>query len=155
VSKPHVSPWGRRKRARAVHLGDERGVAAVEFAIVSILLLTLLYGLLTYGFVFGLQHDLTHAASEGARAALRAPAGEEVERAEARARAALSFQAAEDEAVIDAELLSGADCEPDEPILQCIRVTITYDYRAHPIVPPLLNVGVPQTMRGAAVVELD
>jgi Flp pilus assembly protein TadG len=51
-------------------LRSERGVAALEFAIVSQLLLLLLYGMLMYGFVFALDHNMTQAAAEGARVAI-------------------------------------------------------------------------------------
>ncbi len=47
----------------------EDGAAIIEFAAVGILFMTLLWGILAYGFVFVAQHAVTHAASEGALAA--------------------------------------------------------------------------------------
>src|SRR5262249_12943907 len=47
----------------------ERGASAVEFALVSVLLLTLVFGILQYGYFFFQQVSNAHAAREGARQA--------------------------------------------------------------------------------------
>jgi Flp pilus assembly pilin Flp len=121
-------------------LRDERGVAAVEFAIVSLLLLTILYGMITFGFVFALDHNLTSAAAEGARSAISearvqpaTPAGDlAVEQfAVDAARDRLAFAAARANAVIQADK---RPCDNDQGI-QCITVTIDYDYDTYPLVP--------------------
>lgn len=54
---------------RRLRLRDDRGAAAVEFALVSIPLLMLLIGIVTYGQVFLRQNSLTNAARIGARTA--------------------------------------------------------------------------------------
>lgn len=133
-------------------LRSERGAAAVEFSIVATLLLMLLFGLLLYGFVFGLKHTMTHAASEGARAANAAPVGSEVIAAEERARNALSWQKARDHAVIDAQILDPCDATAG---VRCIHVAITYDWQAHPIVPSVFGVGAPKTVRTEAKLIID
>ena len=46
----------------------ERGVAAIEFALVFVLLFSVLYALATFGAVFYTQQAVTRAAEEGARA---------------------------------------------------------------------------------------
>ena len=48
--------------------GDD-GAAAVEFALVSLLLLTLLFGIIQYGYFFFQSTAAESAAREGARAA--------------------------------------------------------------------------------------
>jgi Flp pilus assembly protein TadG len=48
---------------------DDRGAAAVEFALVSVLLFTLLFGIIGFGFVLFAQQSALHAAREGARLA--------------------------------------------------------------------------------------
>lgn len=53
--------------ARAAR-GD-RGAAAVEFALVTVLLLTLLFGIIQYGFFFFQSTAAEHGAREGARLA--------------------------------------------------------------------------------------
>ena len=58
---------------------DERGAAAVEFALVVGLLLTVLFGITGFGKAYGEVVALTGAAREGARrAAVRADTGEVV-----------------------------------------------------------------------------
>lgn len=51
-----------RRRARG-----QRGAAAVEFAVVLPLLVTLLFGIIEMGFVFNRWITVTHAAREGVR----------------------------------------------------------------------------------------
>lgn len=60
------------RRARpAGRLGSRRddGAAAVEFALVSVLLLLLLFGIIGFGFALFRQQAASHAAREGARLA--------------------------------------------------------------------------------------
>ena len=49
--------------------GDERGAAAVEFALVGVLLFTLLFGILQFGMWFWAWQAGGHAAREAARVA--------------------------------------------------------------------------------------
>lgn len=60
--------WVRRARGS----GDwrERGTAIVEFAVVLPLLLTILFGIIEFGYVFMVRQSLQHAAREGARTAI-------------------------------------------------------------------------------------
>ncbi|MEN8723213.1 MAG: TadE family protein [Alphaproteobacteria bacterium] len=51
---------------------QDRGAAAVEFALVASTLLMLVFGASVYGFYFSVMLALDHAASEGARASLTA-----------------------------------------------------------------------------------
>ncbi|WP_394555065.1 TadE/TadG family type IV pilus assembly protein [Agromyces sp. MMS24-JH15] len=46
---------------------DERGAAAVEFALVVVPLLTLLFGIIDFGWIFNQQVSLSNAAREAAR----------------------------------------------------------------------------------------
>ena len=48
---------------------DEDGAALVEFAVVAILLFTILFGIIEYGFVFATNLDTRHGAREAARLA--------------------------------------------------------------------------------------
>ncbi len=49
----------------------ERGAAAVEFALVVPLLLTLVFGIISYGYLLSFRQSLSQAAAEGARASTR------------------------------------------------------------------------------------
>ncbi|WP_162602249.1 TadE/TadG family type IV pilus assembly protein [Nocardioides daejeonensis] len=48
---------------------DEDGAAAVEFALVVIPLVLILFGIISYAYMFSVRQALTQAAAEGARAA--------------------------------------------------------------------------------------
>lgn len=48
---------------------DERGAALVEFAIIAVLLFTILFGIVEYGWVFANNLDARHGAREAARLA--------------------------------------------------------------------------------------
>jgi Flp pilus assembly protein TadG len=50
-----------------LRLAEEDGVAAVEFAIVSVLLLTLVFGMIEFGIAYSKVNVYTGAAREGAR----------------------------------------------------------------------------------------
>lgn len=55
--------------SRITHKNDERGAAAVEFALVLPIVLLLLFGIVEFGRGYNAKITLTHAAREGARAA--------------------------------------------------------------------------------------
>jgi Flp pilus assembly protein TadG len=71
-----MSTWRRRAKG-------QRGAAAVEFAVVLPLLVTLLFGIIEMGFVMNRWITVTHAAREGVR---RLAVGDPVATAEAKAR---------------------------------------------------------------------
>lgn len=50
---------------------SQRGVYAVEFALVFLIFFAVLYGLICYGMLFAFRLGLQNAAEDGARAALR------------------------------------------------------------------------------------
>jgi Flp pilus assembly protein TadG len=133
-------------------LRSERGVAALEFAIVSQLLLLLLYGMLMYGFVFALDHNMTQAAAEGARAAISQTTNIATYAAQA-AKDHLNFGQAKQYANVTASV---AACASD-PTIQCVTVTITYDNRAHPVLPGFLGMQylTPASIGATSTVELS
>lgn len=49
---------------------DERGVAAVEFAILTPVFLLMLMGMLAYGFYFGAAHSVQQIAADAARTSI-------------------------------------------------------------------------------------
>ncbi len=51
----------------ARHIRNQKGVAAIEFALVLLLFLSLLYGIATFGVVFYTQQVVSRAAEDGAR----------------------------------------------------------------------------------------
>ena len=59
-----------QEAARGRRLHRARGAAVVEFAVVLPLLLTILFGIMEYGWVFMVRQTLQTAAREGARIAI-------------------------------------------------------------------------------------
>lgn len=53
----------------------QRGVYALEWAIIFPVFFMLLYGIISYGLTMLVRESMQHAAEEGARAALRYPVG--------------------------------------------------------------------------------
>jgi Flp pilus assembly protein TadG len=143
---------------------SEEGAAMVEFALVIGLFVVVLYGLIAYGLALDLKQNMSHAANEGARAAIGAvPTGAETpEQAAERVakdtvvRAMKSFGQF-DSSMVDAKA-DAAQCQPNPPTAsaECITVTLTYPYGSKPIVPnaPGLGVVIPDTMTAKAVVVL-
>jgi Flp pilus assembly protein TadG len=139
-----MTTWDRAGRA-----ADEDGAVIVEFAAIFVVFAMLLWGLITYGVIFAAQQSLTHGASEAARASvgIADPA-----RAEQRALDMLDEELAWLEGGLDVRSASVGACDND-PDRDCLRVTVTYDWRNHPIVPSILDVATPDTLTGRAVVQ--
>ncbi len=66
--------WGSMAGVRVRRKRDEDGAAAVEFALVVIPLVLILFGIISYAYMFSVRQALTQAAAEGARAAAVAQA---------------------------------------------------------------------------------
>ena len=151
----------------------QRGMAAIEFALVSSIFFTMFYFIVSYGAVFIVQQSLSRAAAEGARALLVsefAPAPgtgtyaatvvppEQVGRdTAARVVAWLSnFRQtrAKPQPAIAPVVAASSSCVSD---MACRTVTVTYeDYRTYPLIPNLLPArAVPQRLTASATVQLD
>ncbi len=133
-------------------LAREDGVAALEFAIVAMVFLVLLFGILTYGFIFGLDQSMNHAAEEGARAAIsKVTEADAITHAHDTALDRLSW--------LGSNIQSGdivatvADCSNDITV-RCITVTITYPWDTRPVIPKFPGLPTPTQMQAVAVVEL-
>jgi len=60
----------RRRRAGATRAGNERGAAAVEFAIIAPLLFLLMFGIIEFGWSFSQNLNVRHGAREASRLAV-------------------------------------------------------------------------------------
>ncbi|WP_092005169.1 TadE/TadG family type IV pilus assembly protein [Paraburkholderia lycopersici] len=141
----------------------QRGSAAIEFVVVFPLFFFLLYAIVAYSMVFVVQQSLVAAAEEGARSALVWQyASSEGDALVARGQQACNR--ATSAAVwlpvaptcTNAISTAPAGCE-DNQSMDCIEVTLRYDYASHPLVPllPLLDFAVPQSLASKATVEID
>lgn len=169
-------PTGDARRSR----GDD-GAAILEFALVAVLLLTIVFGIINFGLILSFKQDMTRASAEGARAAAVALPSPVVGSNDTRRLAGV---AATNEAVDGFGKTCGVDgmtcavqihdCDytvadtdfgatPDsngydnnaQP--DCVTVKLVYDYAAHPlIVPvPLISGFLPDEIRSKSVVRLN
>lgn len=142
--------WGRRR--------SDRGASAVEFALVVPIFLVFVFGIIQYGTIFLVRNQMTEAASDAAHTAVTSTT---VAAAEA---AALS--AVQQDLPNDGAGLMSATCSAGGPVTctaappatcnapsgyQCLQVTITYNYGAHPVLAfPLLPT--PSTLTASSTV---
>jgi len=144
----------------------EQGQAAIEFAIVFLLFFAMLWGILTFGFIFAAQNTLTLAAESGARAALRyQPATTAAGATAARVAAATTvatntvqwlqaFTPAYDPAAY--LTATSAACTYNANLI-CFHVQISYPYGQYPLIPPfpLFGLLAPTQLVGKATMQVD
>ena len=126
--------WGR----------EERGASAVEFALVVLPLVGLVFGLIAYGYMLSFRQAISQGAAEAARAAAiwHAPyadtqLGERQDAAVAAANEALKSYGVECGQNGTQCLVSFTDCEGGAA--KCAEVTISYPYADEPLIPlPLI-----------------
>lgn len=132
---------------------SEDGAVIVEFAVIFIVFVALLWGLISYGVIFAAQQSLAHAASEGARTGVGvANQAGAVTSAEAIAYNQLTWLGSDDPAdglEVDAAVVP---CDYDATKF-CLVVEATYDWANFPIVPSLLDISTPNTLTSRAVVQ--
>ena len=134
------------------HLRREDGVAALEFAIVAMVFLVLLYGILTYGFIYGLDQSLNHAAEEGARSAIsQTTDASAITQAQNTALQRLSWLGG---SIHTSDVVATVAQCPNDTSVKCITVTITYPWSTRPIVPAFVGLPTPSQLQAVAVVQL-
>ncbi|CAN5339959.1 hypothetical protein BH09ACT12_BH09ACT12_09380 [soil metagenome] len=112
------------------------GAAAVEFALVVIPLMTLMLGILGYGFMLSFRQSVSQAAAEGARAAAVAPPT-----ADREAVAFAAIAAAMDKECNAAGTYLTCTAEVPTTCSTCFEVTVSYAYTADPTKPVFLGLG--------------
>ncbi len=148
-------------RQRMHRAKGEEGVALIEFSLVFALFVFILYALIAFGTALGLKQSITHAAAEGARAAVGivddpGTAYDDREKAATdEVRDSLNWIGSDKYS--DADVTAAVDPCLSTPSANCITVTIAYPYKDKPIVPsaPGLGVVLPDMMTTTAVVKVD
>jgi Flp pilus assembly protein TadG len=135
---------------------NQRGVAALEFALVFPLFFMLFYAIVTYGLIFAANQTLSLAAQEGGRAALRFEGETSLSSAYTlRTRAACTTA----QGLVAWIPTAVASCSNTACTggMQCVTVQMTYDYQKHPLVPnlPMMGFATPSTLGAQVVVQLD
>ncbi|MEH3085899.1 MAG: pilus assembly protein [Xylophilus ampelinus] len=174
---PAPSVRGRRPQPRvsggAGALRRQRGIAAVEFALIFPVFFVMLYAIVTYGVILATQQAITLAAAEAGRAALRYPAGATSSADSIALRRASACGAAQAQLAWLAGGL-GAGCAASASAagvsvqasacpygtgagVSCLTVTVRYDYAGNPLLPRLLgalSLPTPDQLVGRAVVQV-
>jgi Flp pilus assembly protein TadG len=137
----------------------DEGAELVEFAIVVVLLVTLVYGIVSLGLTLAAKVTLTQAASDGVRAGI------------VMTTAALQESTSQNQASNDLGWMGKGTCGtsgttitcvsteapcPANTTQTCLTVTVTYNYSSSPLFPPLPGLGVlvPSTISSSATLQL-
>ena len=133
------------------------GAAAVEFAMVTPLLLILVFGVISYGYMLSFRQALSQAAAEGARAAAVSPYPSAVDKEQSAldavndalgvdaygvscTGAAASSPLKKDGVTVGSCSVTTAACVQD-PTKDCATVRLDYWYKEHPLLPNFPGVG--------------
>jgi Flp pilus assembly protein TadG len=152
----HLTNPGTLRRGR-----DERGAALVEFSISVGLILVLLFGIISYGYVLSFKQGLTQAAAEGARAGAVGTATDAVN---AVTRSVSAFNKTCN--------TGGLTCQGTGPgdwtstggphtyacgTHMCMKITLSYDWKNYPLLPkfPGLGLLLPDTLTTTRVAEVS
>ena len=149
---------GASRQAESNRLSGENGVEMLEFALVIPIFVFVLYGLIAYGIALSAKQTITHSAAEGARAAVGAAPNDGAEITAAHDRVKSAMQSLSQYNVDDPKAFNAVVnwCSGTSGP-RCITVTVTYDYSAHPIVPPAPGLGLvtPDKLTSKAVVQVS
>ena len=145
--------------ARRHRPDNETGAELVEFAIVVVLLVTLLYGLFIFGMAFGVQATTNHAADDATRAALATynydiGIGDSTSTAESNAQSTAQLTVEKDLNWINSSATCGSSTPtgsvPEECAVSfptcgtsggdtCMTITAAYNYASILVLPPLFS----------------
>jgi len=130
----------------------------VEFAIVVVLLIALLYGIITYGLILAAQATVTQAAADGARAGIIS--------------STTAVATAEGQAGQDVGWMNKGTCGtsgttitcvatpiacPSNANNTCLKVVVSYNYNSSPLFPemPGLSIITPSTISSTNILQLS
>ena len=159
----------RTERHRHLRGRGDEAAALVEFALVAILLFTLLFGIIQFGLILSFKQDVTRAAAEGARAgAVAVPTGSETFAEAAEAAAITATQEAVEgiggsfDGVGCARAGMTCNVQPPAPCLEdashlCVTVELVFDYEDNPLFGrmPLVDKFMPDEVRSVSVARIN
>jgi Flp pilus assembly protein TadG len=131
----------------------------VEFAIVVVLLIMLLYGIITYGLILAAQATVTQAAADAARAGLTVGSATAVSVAETQAGTDVGWMNKGTCGTSGTAITCNAVEEtcPSNSLETCLKVTVIYNYSSNPLFPELPGLGIitPSTISSTNVLQLN
>jgi Flp pilus assembly protein TadG len=146
------------RAGRRSHRGErERGAAAVEFALLAPVVLLLVFGIISYGYMLSFRQSMSQAATEGARAAAGAPT---TALASSAALAAVndslgSFGMNCSSSYVTCSISTPTTCTSNTAH-KCITVRVSYPYKAHPLIPTVgAGFAMPSTISYTAVTQVN
>lgn len=136
---------------------DERGAVVVEFALASMLILVLLFGLISYGYALSFKQGLTQAAAEGARKAAVATASHQTVAATAVAKSVGAFNKTCGTGGLTCTYdmtAAATGCSADDI---CMRVRVSYDNDNYPLMPKFPGLGflLPGTLQSTSITQVS
>jgi Flp pilus assembly protein TadG len=148
---------------------EDRGAAALEFALILPILVMLVFGVIAFGYMLSFRQALSQAAAEGGRAAAVRPAGtanaDRVTAARAAVNDALSaygVACTSGGALTHSGGPSGnctiaiSACSSGPAGAQCAKVTLAYPYRDNSLIPGLgINALLPVNLDYSAEVRVS
>jgi Flp pilus assembly protein TadG len=144
---------------------DETGAELVEFAFVIVLLITILYGIITYGMILAAQSTLTQAAADAARAGLTVGLQNAAVAAQGQAQSDVSWMDKGTCGTLPTsntiiKCLAATEPCPSNTSMnastECLKVTLIYDYSDSPLFPELPGLGLitPSTITSTNIIQL-
>jgi Flp pilus assembly protein TadG len=150
--------WDIPNKLRRRTENDESGAEMIEFAIVVVLLIALLYGIITYGLILAAQATVTQAAADAARSGI--------------VSSTTAVATAEAQAGTDVGWMNKGTCGtsgttitclattipcPSNINNTCLKVVVTYNYSTAPLFPVLPGLGVvtPSTISSTNILQLS
>jgi Flp pilus assembly protein TadG len=136
----------------------EEGAALVELSLSVMLLCTLLFGIISYGYALSFKQSLTQAAAEGARAAAVAASGSATTAAQSGvAHAVSAFNKTCGTGGLTctySTLAADTACATNGV---CMRVRVSYDYNHYPLMPKLPGLGLllPDTIQSTSITQVN
>jgi len=137
---------------------DQRGTALVEFAIASSVLLVLLFGIISYGYVLSFKQGLTQAAAEGARAAAVAGSSATTTATSAMAHVMDGYNKHCGSGGLTCTATWYTDAANGCPgANSCVKVVASYDYKNYPLMPkfPGLGLLLPDTISSTSITQVS
>ncbi|HEY2813206.1 MAG TPA: TadE/TadG family type IV pilus assembly protein [Acidimicrobiales bacterium] len=142
---------------RVGRFAGEEGAAIVEMALVGVLLVLLLFGIISFGYLMGFRQNMVQAAAEGARRGAVAKPGSEAGN-EALGGASDAVHAfGQDCGVGGMNCSVSVDRCENNITVQCVTVALDYDYQDFPLLPdvPIVGALLPKHITTQSVAEIN